>query len=403
MKILMIAPTPFFSHRGTHIRILEEAIALERLGHSVTIATYHIGSDIPSSCNTHTDVRRIRRLLFWYKKLEAGPDWQKIILDLMLVRKVFFLARTLKPDIMHGHLHEGVLIGWFVQKILFWRRIPLVADFHGSLTKEMVSHDYLHSAFLHKIFRWIERRINALGDRAVASAWNNAADITAVRKKDTVAVALDGAKIFSPLDDAARTAARKKYGIPDNAILATYTGAFVANKGMSVLIDTIPLVIEKNAAVHFVLAGFPFDAIAHALDGRAWRTHVTIITPLDYFSLGTVLGMSDIGIDPKHEDTGQASGKMLQYMGAGLPVACFDTENNRRYVADGAIYARERSARGLAEAILSLADDAQIREKKGKRNKAGAEKYSWAQSGKELSEIYATMRGNRSTNDSQSS
>ncbi|NCO98356.1 glycosyltransferase family 4 protein, partial [bacterium] len=83
MKILVIAPTPFFSDRGTHIRILEEALALEKLGHQVTIVTYHIGKDINTEIDTKIDVRRIRRLLFWYKKLEAGPDWQKVLLDIM--------------------------------------------------------------------------------------------------------------------------------------------------------------------------------------------------------------------------------------------------------------------------------------------------------------------------------
>ena len=35
MRILVVAPTPFFSNRGTHIRILEEALALEKLGHEI--------------------------------------------------------------------------------------------------------------------------------------------------------------------------------------------------------------------------------------------------------------------------------------------------------------------------------------------------------------------------------
>ena len=68
MKILIVAPTPFFSDRGTHIRILEEALALEKQGHAITIATYHIGKDIHGSIQTKIDVRRILRLLFWYKK-----------------------------------------------------------------------------------------------------------------------------------------------------------------------------------------------------------------------------------------------------------------------------------------------------------------------------------------------
>jgi len=64
----MVAPTPFFSDRGTHIRILEEAVALEKLGHQITIATYHIGRNIDPEIKTKIDVRRIRRLLFFFKK-----------------------------------------------------------------------------------------------------------------------------------------------------------------------------------------------------------------------------------------------------------------------------------------------------------------------------------------------
>ena len=182
MKILVVAPTPFFSDRGTHIRILEEALALEKRGHTITIVTYHIGADLPEMLHTKIDVRRILRLLFWYKKLEAGPDWQKIILDLMLIRKTFFLARTGRPDIIHGHLHEGVLIGWIVQKLLFWRGIKLVADFHGSLTKEMVSHDYLKATGLQRLFQVVEHWIDNLGDAAVASSWDNAEGINRVRR-----------------------------------------------------------------------------------------------------------------------------------------------------------------------------------------------------------------------------
>ncbi|HLC94877.1 MAG TPA: glycosyltransferase family 4 protein, partial [Patescibacteria group bacterium] len=227
MNILVIAPTPFFADRGTHIRILEEALALEKRGHRITIATYHIGAPLPEYLHTKIDVRRIRRLLFWYKKLEAGPDWQKIILDVMLIRKVFHLARTGKPDILHGHLHEGVLIGWIVQKLLFWRKMKLVADFHGSLTKEMVSHQYLRTMGLHKIFLLIERFINNLGDVAVASSWDNASDINAVRTKNVAQILLDGTRLsmFEALPPSVDI--RATYHIPENKVLVTYTGALI--------------------------------------------------------------------------------------------------------------------------------------------------------------------------------
>ena len=45
-RILMIAPTSFFSDYGGHIRILEEAQVLQKLGHQVTIVTYYLGRDL---------------------------------------------------------------------------------------------------------------------------------------------------------------------------------------------------------------------------------------------------------------------------------------------------------------------------------------------------------------------
>lgn len=390
MKILVIAPTPFFSDRGTHIRILEEALALERLGHEVKIATYHIGSDLPQSLGTNIEVRRIRRLLFWYHKLEAGPDWQKIILDLLLIKKTFFLARTWKPDVMHGHLHEGALIGWIVQKAVFWRRIPLLSDFHGSLTREMVSHAYLRGGWLRRFFRAVEEWIDRLGERAVASSWMNAEEITRVRNQKVTPL-LDGARLFAVADAKRKQMLRERYDIPADKTVVTYTGAFVANKGVKMLVEAIPLALERDARLHFVLAGFPQNELEPLLVGKSWRNHVTVISPLPYFTLGEVLELSDIGVDPKHDDTGQASGKMLNYMGAGLPVACFDTKNNREYLAEGGVYASETTPEGLAAAIVELAQNETLRLEKGRSNRARAAEFSWDKTGRELEKIYQTL------------
>lgn len=389
MKVLMIAPTPFFADRGTHIRILEEALALRRRGHEVTIATYHIGNDLAPQEAQGIDVRRIRRLLFWYHKLEAGPDWQKIVLDLMLIRKTFYLARTWHPDIIHGHLHEGALIGWIVKKCLFWRNMRLVADFHGSLTKEMVSHDYLGGGILKALFERIERMIDDLGDAAVASSWSNAKEISRIRTKNEVETALDGARIYRPFSVEEKRGAREKHGIPEDATVAVYTGAFIANKGIKALVSAIPSALARDGRLFFVLAGFPRNELEPLLDAYDVRHRVKIISPLPYFELGEILRMSDIAVDPKRGDTGQASGKMLQYMGAGLPVACFDTENNRKYLGDGGTFAAEDTA--LADAIVSLASDQDRWGELGDNNRRRAEGFSWDKTGETLEKIYETV------------
>jgi glycosyltransferase involved in cell wall biosynthesis len=390
LKILVIAPTPFFADRGTHIRILEEALALEKLGHSITIVTYHIGAELPKSLETKIDIRRIRRLLFWYKKLEAGPDWQKILLNLMLIRKAFHLARTWKPDIIHGHLHEGALIGWIVRTALCWRKMKLVADFHGSLTKEMLSHSYLHAGILRKIFEMIERWIDKLGDRAVASSWDNAKEISIIRKSPVFTL-LDGTRLgmFDGLPEVSEL--RKIYNIPLDKVVIVYTGALIPNKGIKLLLDAVALVCEKYKEVHFVIAGFPADQIAEYTKQKVFIECATIISPLPYFDLPKILKMSDIGIDPKQSEVRQASGKTLQYMGAGLSVVCLDTPNNREYLGEGGTYAREATPQGLAEAIGELVISADRRKTTGVMNRKRAEMFSWEKSAEELENIYYSV------------
>lgn len=388
LKILVIAPTPFFSDRGTHIRILEEALALERRGHQVTIATYHIGAELPRSLGTAIDVRRIRRLLFWYRKLEAGPDWQKILLDLMLIRKAFNLARTGRPDIIHSHLHEGLAIGWVVRTLLFWRRMRLVADFHGSLTKEMTSHAYLRLPGLRFLFGRLERWLDGLGDAAVASSWDNAEEIGRIRQGRAVSVLLDGTRpeMFTGLPS--RDVLRKKYGIPPGRVLIAYTGALIPNKGIRFLLGAIPLVCARYPEAHFVIAGYPLDQIAGRLGQESLRGRVTTVAPLPYFDLPGVLSMSDIAVDPKSAEVRQASGKLLNYMGAGLPVACFDTANNRRYLGAEAAFADQPTPEALAEAIGRLVRDPGLRERYGDAARKRASDFTWEKSAEQLETIY---------------
>lgn len=388
LNILVVAPTPFFADRGTHIRILEEALALEHLGHRVTIATYHIGQDLPESLGSSLDIRRIRRWLFWYQKLEAGPDWQKIILDLLLIKKTFFLARTKRPDIIHGHLHEGVLIGWIVQKLLFWRGIKLVADFHGSLVKEMVSHAYLGGGWLRKIFLFIEHWIDNRGDAAVTSSWENTEEIAQIRKSGTTEVLLDGVRLemFDHLP--VKQVLREEYGVPEDKIVVTYTGALIPNKGIQFLLEAIPLVGEKYPAAHFLIAGFPYDQIRDRIQGQTWEKQVTVISPLPYFALPRILKLSDIGVDPKEASVRQASGKMLQYMGAGLAIACFETRNNREYLGEGGSFAQEISGTGLAEAIGKLVENSELRERYGALSHERAQRFTWKQSVEKLVTMY---------------
>lgn len=388
MRILVVAPTPFFSDRGTHIRILEEALALEKIGHKITIVTYHIGKEIDRKIDTKIDVRRIRRLLFWYNKLEAGPDWQKIILDLMLIRKTFYLARTQKPDIIHGHLHEGVIIGWIVQKILFWREMKLVADFHGSLTREMLSHGYLKRG-LKIIFSRLESFINGLGDFAITSSWEETEDVKKTRRDGKVETVLDGAKLADNDTKRSKEEIKKEWEIPQDKFIVGYTGGLVPNKGINLLMEAVPLTLSKRKDAFFLIGGFPAEYVEKTIKEKNLRSdEIRLVSPLDYFRLFEFLSICDMAVDPKGSDTGQASGKMLNYMGAGLPIVCFDKINNRNYLGEGGYFCGDMSGEAISKGIIYFMDNPDDIRRRGKLNQERAHECGWDKTAQKINDIY---------------
>ena len=156
MKILMLAPTPYFADRGCHVRIYEEARALTELGQKVLIVTYHLGRDLPGipTC-------RIPRIP-WYRKLSAGPSWHKPYLDLLLL----FHRAPRRPAVPARRYPcpsaRGGFYGLMLKKIL---SVPLVFDCQGSLTEEMVDHGFMQrGSLLFRIFSFLERFINRRAD-----------------------------------------------------------------------------------------------------------------------------------------------------------------------------------------------------------------------------------------------
>ena len=101
LRILMIAPTSFFSDYGGHIRILEETRVLQEFGHQVTIVTYYKGSDLPG-----LDIRRTAPLP-WRTDYEVGSSRHKLAFDGLLAAQSLLESLKIRPDVIHGHMHEG--------------------------------------------------------------------------------------------------------------------------------------------------------------------------------------------------------------------------------------------------------------------------------------------------------
>lgn len=381
---MMIAPTPFFADRGCHVRIYEEARALQKLGNRVVIYTYHNGRDIAG-----INIRRIMNIP-WYKKLEAGPSYHKFYLDFLLLLKLVILSVDEKANIIHAHLHEGALLGKIYKK---FRRIPLVFDFQGSLSSELVDHNFLRkNSFPLKLVKKVEKSINSSADAVVVSSTNSA---NLLRKeldieKDKIFVVQDGVNVdeFKVCGDI--TDLKRKLSLPLNKKIVVYLGLLNRYQGVNCLLEAISYLVErKNKKAHFLIMGYPDVEKYKEIARRKGISHVVTFTGrIDYREAPRYLSLGDIAVSPKISRT-ESNGKLYNYMAMGLPTVVFDTPVNREILGDLGIYAELGNSVSLAEKLdMALSNEDLAKNLSKKLRQKAVDVYSWQATGKKLMDVY---------------
>ena len=131
MRILMIAPEPFFEPRGTPFSEFHRIRALTALGHQVDLVTYPFGQDVQMP-----GLRVIRSLRPpFVSRVKIGPSAAKFPLDALLTLTAFRVGLTGKYDVIHSH-EEGGVIGVILSWIL---RVPHLYDMHSSLPQQLTN------------------------------------------------------------------------------------------------------------------------------------------------------------------------------------------------------------------------------------------------------------------------
>lgn len=340
--ILMIAPTSFFADYGNHIRIWQEAQALQKRGHRVILTTYHNGDDMPG-----LDIRRSWDVP-WIKRAMVGSSRHKIYLDVALSYRALETALRVRPTMIHAHIHEGALIGAILKRML---GVPLVFDYQGSLTSEMLDHGFLKSKHsrLYTPLWFLERWINKQADALITSSHN----AVGVLQRDFAFPAerlhtvIDGINTdrFVPFDgseawEAERRELRASLGIPEGRKIMVYLGVLAPYQGIDLLMQAAQRIIAERADSHFLIMGYPgvdrYQALAESLGIAA---HVTLPGRILYRDAHAYLALGDIALAPKMSAT-EGSGKIPNYMAMGLPIITFDTPVSREYLGELGIYAQ---------------------------------------------------------------
>jgi hypothetical protein len=149
MRILLIAPQPFFAQRGTPINVRQMVQTLCEAGHEVHLATYPMGEPVEMP---NLVIHRALPIP-GVRSVPIGFSWRKVALDAILALRVWMLLAGKRFDVVHA-VEESV---FFALPAALLRGIPVIYDLDSWLSDQLVYGGRVKSPAILKMLRGVER------------------------------------------------------------------------------------------------------------------------------------------------------------------------------------------------------------------------------------------------------
>ncbi|HEX9035400.1 MAG TPA: glycosyltransferase [Ktedonobacterales bacterium] len=377
MRILMIAPLPFFQARGAPFQVYHRARVLGEMGHQVDLVVYHVGDDIALP---NVRLRRAWRLPF-VKSVKVGPSVAKFPLDALLFLKAGSLLLYNRYDCLHTHLEAG----FFGATLGRLARLPHVYDMHDDLAETLASSKFTRNPFLIRMMRGVVRMTLRSADSIIIvyPELQHVVDTLAPGKPTTlihnIAVTAGEQETLSEEQRSARiNQVRRELDLPDESRVLLYTGTFEAYQGLDALIDSIPAVLTHFPHAMYVLVGGMPDQI-ETVRARARALGVEHAVRLPGRrppqEMPAFMALADVLLSPRSAGT-NAPLKLFTYLEAGKPILATDIASNTQILTSDAALLVPYSASALAEGAIQLLSDADLCEALAQHAQSLAGRYS---------------------------
>jgi glycosyltransferase involved in cell wall biosynthesis len=374
VRILMIAPEPFFEPRGTPFSEFHRIRALTALGHQVDLVTYPFGHDVAMP---GLRLFRCLRPPFLHGA-KIGPSLAKIPLDAALALAAIRRALTGRYDAVHSH-EEGGLIGVVLAALL---RVPHLYDMHSSLPQQLTNFAFSGSRVLHGLFLAAER-LMIRRSRVVIVICPSLEETVRAVEPAAQTVLIENAP-GSAEDEATgeqAAAVRQTLGVPASTPIVLYTGTFEAYQGLELLYAAMARVRQARPDVRLVLAGGKPEQIARArAQARAAGIEdVTLFTgERPAAEMPAYLLASDLLVSPRSRGTNTPL-KIYQYLRSGKPIVATRLLTHTQVLSDDTAILTAATPEAFGDGVLSALADPVRAEAIGRNARALAEtKYSYA-------------------------
>jgi glycosyltransferase involved in cell wall biosynthesis len=387
MKILMLAPEPFFQPRGTPISVYQRIRALSDLGHEVDLVTYHLGED---KAIRKLEIYRIPNV-FLIKKIKIGPSLKKIPLDFLLFLKASGLLLRKRYDLIFSH-EEGALFGVILSKL--WK-IPHIYDMHSSLPQQLENFDFSQSKLLKRVFLSMERFILKNSSAIIVICL----DLLKQVEKESFAekaILLENFIDFDPEEFTAEEIRQKREEFaPEEKKIVLYAGNFQPYQGISLFLEAASKI--QNDRIIFVLVGESPAAVEREKTrarklGIADKVFFTGQVPPSQMPL--FIGLADVLVSPRLSGTNTPL-KIYSFLKSGKPLVATNLWTHTQVLSDQLAVLVEPEAACMAEGITFALFDGRAQEKaKLAKNNADRD-YTYPRYKEKISQVLDTATGQK--------
>jgi glycosyltransferase involved in cell wall biosynthesis len=361
MKILLIAPQPFYEERGTPIAVRLVAETLCDFGHQVDLLVYHDGEDV------HFPRLRLFRAPRppGVTRVPIGISWQKIVCDIWLIPRLAGMLLRGNYDVVHA-VEEAIFPAVILN--LFARR-KLIYDMDSSLVDQLTD-KWRPLRTVHRLLRLIERTAVRRSHVVFAVCEDLAAKVRPWVGAERVIVLPDvpisGAASDQPAEDLRSLVGR-------DSVLTLYVGNLERYQGIDLLLDCLATPAAKDARL-VVIGGQPSHVAQYRQRAQALGVgeRVTFLGPRPVSLLPRYLAQADVLVSPRI--LGQNTPmKIYSYMQAGKAILATDIRSHTQALDSTCAELVAPCAEALGQGLQRLIEDSQLRRRLGDSARAKVE------------------------------
>ena len=379
MRVLLLAPQPFYQERGTPIAVRMLAQTLCQAGHSVDLLTYHLGDDVSEP---GLQILRIPSLRF-IKRIPIGFSFAKLVCDCFLFASLVRYLRRERYDVIHAG-EESV---YFALITRFLHRARVVYDMDSSMPDQLLE-KWKGLRLLSYPLYAMERLAIKRSD-VVAPVCQQLADrVCEFKSKDKVVLLEDCA--LSLEDNSAEPVDQIRSLLDTKGILVLYVGNLEHYQGVDLLLAGFAEV-DTGLDIHLVLIGGGASELelyqdqAHTL-GISKRVH--LLGPRPVSQLGEYLVQADILVSPRLKGVNTPM-KIFSYLASGRSIIATDIPSHTQVLDASCALLVDPTPAAIAQGLGRLATDAALREGMGKTGQSLARsRYSLARFQATVNELY---------------